>query len=172
MRIQRGSSRRRVGFRAFSNDLGEDVLVERQIGHQALQAGVLVTQLAQLLHLRHAHVAVTLLPDVETRLAASQPPADLRRRCPGFDLAQGVGDLLVGKSLLLHRRVSSSEDPDSELSPIPNCPTKLGPPQVSTGVFQTRPPLEAALMLVPGIAFGPLAGFCCYACRQRVTGNA
>jgi hypothetical protein len=33
------------------------------------------------------------------------------------------------------------------------------------GIFQSRPPLEAALMLVPGIAFGLLAGFCCYASR-------
>jgi len=37
------------------------------------------------------------------------------------------------------------------------------------GAFQSRPPLEAALMLVPGIAFGLLAGFCCYASRPRAT---
>jgi hypothetical protein len=40
------------------------------------------------------------------------------------------------------------------------------------GVFQSRPPLEAALMLVPGIAFGLLAGFCCYACRPRAAQSA
>jgi hypothetical protein len=36
------------------------------------------------------------------------------------------------------------------------------------GAFQSSPPLQAALMLVPGIAFGLLAGFCCYASRSRV----
>jgi hypothetical protein len=33
---------------------------------------------------------------------------------------------------------------------------------VRGGVFGSRPLLENALMLVPGIAFGLLAGFCCY----------
>ena len=33
------------------------------------------------------------------------------------------------------------------------------------GVFQSVPPLEAALTLVPGVAFGLLAGFCCYAAK-------
>lgn len=33
------------------------------------------------------------------------------------------------------------------------------------GFFQSRPPLEAALSLVPGIAFGLLAGFCSYASK-------
>lgn len=37
------------------------------------------------------------------------------------------------------------------------------------GVFQTGSPLRGALMLIPGIAFGLLAGFCCYACRRRAT---
>jgi hypothetical protein len=40
------------------------------------------------------------------------------------------------------------------------------------GVFQSRPPLQAGLMLVPGIAFGLLAGFCCYACRPPATQSA
>jgi hypothetical protein len=35
------------------------------------------------------------------------------------------------------------------------------------GVFQSNPPVLAALMLVPGIAFLLLAGFCCYASRVR-----
>ena len=34
---------------------------------------------------------------------------------------------------------------------------------VLNGTFSSRPPLFGALMLVPGIAFGLLAGFCCYA---------
>jgi hypothetical protein len=36
------------------------------------------------------------------------------------------------------------------------------------GTFQSVPLLEAALMLVPGIAFALLAGFCCYASRSPV----
>lgn len=39
------------------------------------------------------------------------------------------------------------------------------------GVFQSRPPLEAALMLIPGICFGLLAGFCSYACRRDTQSN-
>ena len=34
---------------------------------------------------------------------------------------------------------------------------------VRNGVFLSRPPLMGALMMVPGIAFALLAGFCCYA---------
>lgn len=34
------------------------------------------------------------------------------------------------------------------------------------GAFQSHPPLQAMLMLVPGLAFTLLAGFCCYACRS------
>jgi hypothetical protein len=37
-----------------------------------------------------------------------------------------------------------------------------------TGVFQSVRPLQAALMLVPEIAFILLAGFCCYASRSPV----
>ncbi len=37
------------------------------------------------------------------------------------------------------------------------------------GEFQSNPPLVAALMLVPGIAFGLVAGFCCYASRPRAS---
>ena len=38
---------------------------------------------------------------------------------------------------------------------------------IHAGTFTSVPPLEAALSLVPGMAFGLLAGFCCYAVTAR-----
>jgi hypothetical protein len=64
---------------------------------------------------------VALLPDVEARLAAPKLPAHIRRRATGLHLAQRVKDLLLGRPLLLTWRTS-----EAELSPIPNCLTKLG----------------------------------------------
>src|SRR5262245_21463660 len=73
----------------FSDDLPQEGFVERQVGHQALQPRVLVTQLTQLLHFRHSHAAVALLPDVETRLTAAELPTHICRWRARLDLAQG-----------------------------------------------------------------------------------
>jgi hypothetical protein len=39
------------------------------------------------------------------------------------------------------------------------------------GYFSSQPPLKGALALVPGIAFGLLAGFCCYVSSAAQSGN-
>src|SRR5579871_2368885 len=86
----------------FSDHLAQDVLVEREVGDQALQARVLIAQLAELADLGEPELGVLLLPEVKARLAHPDLPADVRHRRSAFGLAQCVGDLLVGKSLALH----------------------------------------------------------------------
>ena len=87
------SSRRRVGLRLFSEGLAQHVLVERQVGHQALQAPVLLLQLPHPAQLAHAQMRELLLPLIERRLADPQLPADIRRRRPALGLPERVGDL-------------------------------------------------------------------------------
>lgn len=49
----------------FSDDLLQDVLVQRQISHHTLQSCILFLELAQPPDLAATQVAVLLLPDVE-----------------------------------------------------------------------------------------------------------
>ncbi len=72
-----------------------DVLVEREIGDQALQTRVLLLELAQAPELAHAEVRVALLPDVERRFAHPQLATDIADRGAALRLPQGKGDLLL-----------------------------------------------------------------------------
>jgi hypothetical protein len=78
------------------------VLVERELGDQTLKPRVLIAQLTHLPDLRHAELAVLLLPQVEARLAHAQLPAHVDHGRPALSLAQRVGDLLFRKPLALH----------------------------------------------------------------------
>jgi hypothetical protein len=53
-----------AALRAFFDDLLQDLFVQRQIGHDAPQARVLVFKLPQLAQFAHAQLAVPLLPRV------------------------------------------------------------------------------------------------------------
>src|SRR5882762_3289702 len=86
----------------FSDHLAQDVLIEREVGHQALEARVLIAQLAELADLGEPELRVLLLPQVKARLAHPELPAYICHRRPAFRLAQRHGNLLVGKSLALH----------------------------------------------------------------------
>src|SRR5882762_4177929 len=86
----------------FSDHLAQDVLIEREVGHQALEARVLIAQLAELADLGEPELRVLLLPQVKARLAHPELPAYICHRRPAFRLAQRHGNLLVGKSLPLH----------------------------------------------------------------------
>jgi hypothetical protein len=62
------------------------VLIEREIGHQALQARVLVPQLPQLVDLGQPELGVLLLPEVKARLsprAVDRHPPPACRLPPG-----------------------------------------------------------------------------------------
>ncbi len=65
-----------------------DLLVQRQVRHQALQAAVLLLELLQLLDLAGFHLAELLLPSVEGLLADSKLPAQLRNRQSVLGLLQ------------------------------------------------------------------------------------
>ena len=53
----------------FFEHLLQNVPIQGQIGHQALQACILVSQLPELTQLAHSQVAVLLLPDIERGFA-------------------------------------------------------------------------------------------------------
>src|SRR5207302_7049676 len=86
----------------FSDHLAQDVLIEREVRHQALEARVLIAQLAQLPDLGEPELRVLLLPQVKARLAHPELPAYIRDRRAAFRLAQRHGNLLIRKSLALH----------------------------------------------------------------------
>ena len=73
----------------------EDLLVQGQIRHQALQAAVFVLELLQLLDLAGRHLTEFLLPPVEGLLSNPQLPAELRNRQSMLDLLQRQCDLLI-----------------------------------------------------------------------------
>ena len=100
----------------FFDNFLQDVPIERQIGHQPLQSGVLIPQLPELADLEKPKVAVALLPDVERRLADPHLSADVRYRLSGGDLLEGKQDLLLGIPRSLHRFLSlPGKDPGSTL---------------------------------------------------------
>src|SRR5215467_4329582 len=75
----------------FSQRLRQRVLVEREIGDQALQPIVFVLELPQAAELAHAQVRVLLLPGIEGGLTDPQLPADVPDRGTALGPAQGVG---------------------------------------------------------------------------------
>jgi len=79
------------------------VLVEREVGHQALQARILIAHLTELPHLGRAEAAVLLLREVERRFGNAHLPTDIGHRGAGLGQSQGVRDLLLGVAGLLHR---------------------------------------------------------------------
>ena len=90
----------------FSDYFPQDVLVERQVGHHALQSCVLITQLAQITQFGQAELVVPLLPKIKARLADAQLSAHFGGRRSALRLVQRVGDLLVGELLALHGPLS------------------------------------------------------------------
>ena len=73
--IHRAMSRRLSVARSFLNAFLQHVPIQRQIGHQALQPGVLVSELSELSDLEQSEVAIALLALAVRRLADPHPPA-------------------------------------------------------------------------------------------------
>lgn len=84
------------------DDFSQDVLIQRELGDQTLQSGVLVTQLVHLPDFGYAKLAVLLLPQVEARFAHAQLPADVDHGRSALRWVQRVGDLLSPKPLARH----------------------------------------------------------------------
>jgi hypothetical protein len=72
----------------FSDNLLQDVPIERQVGDQLLQLRVLVAQRSELPHLGDAQPRKLLFPAIERLLADSQPPTDLGDLLAALDLVQ------------------------------------------------------------------------------------
>jgi hypothetical protein len=112
---------RRLGVaRSFFYDYLQHVPIQRQIGDQPLQPGVLVPQLPQLAHLEQPEVAVALLPVEVRRLADPHLPAHIRDRLTGVPLLQSKQDLLLGEPGLLHRFLSLPCKERKHLTPVLN----------------------------------------------------
>ena len=101
--IQAASSRRLAALRAFFDDLLKDLLVQRQIGHDAPKARVLIFKLPELAQLAHAQFAVLLLPRVVRGLRDANLAAHLHHRRAAVGHPQRIGDLLPAESGLSHR---------------------------------------------------------------------
>jgi len=78
----------REASQLFSDDLLEDVPIEREVRHQLLQFAVFVAQRPQLAHLLQPHAGELLLPPIEALLADAEPAADLGHFLAGLDLAR------------------------------------------------------------------------------------
>jgi len=109
------------------------VLVQGEVGDQALQASVLVAQLAELPDLGEPELAVLLLPHVEARLAHAHLPTDVPYWRASLGLPQRESDLLLRVPRLLHALISRAEDPRSQLSPVLICRRKVGRGQGDSG---------------------------------------
>src|SRR4029079_19683751 len=87
----------------FSDDLLQDLLVERQIGHDRLQSRVLVLEHLEAPQLGYAEVCVLLLPRVVRGLRHADLPAHVDDRRSRFAQPQRVRNLLLAEPRLLHR---------------------------------------------------------------------
>jgi len=96
----RAISRRRAAFRLFFEDLLEHVLVQTQIGHQALELAVLLHKLPKAGQLGDPHPGELTLPPVEGLLGDPRPAAYLQSGNAALSLPERRHDLLVRERLL------------------------------------------------------------------------
>ena len=83
--------------------MGEGVLVERQIGDQALQpAGILVLARPELRSSLIPRRGAFLLPNVERRFGHAHLPTDIRWRRAALHVPEHVRNLPFGELRLLH----------------------------------------------------------------------
>jgi len=93
------------GFRAFCDDLLQDVPIEAEVGHQPLQLVVLFPKLPQLPQFVQTKTRILLLPQIEALLADSMFTADLDHCRSCFCLPQYPQNLLFRVSSLAHPRL-------------------------------------------------------------------
>src|SRR5690606_2811274 len=92
----------RVPSQLVSQEVLQDLEIQRLVRHDALQPPVLVLQLLEPACLRDAHAAVLPTPAVERVRADPMPPAQLTRLCPGIGFRQDSNDLLLREPALPH----------------------------------------------------------------------
>ena len=74
------------------------MLVEREVGHQAFEPGVLLLHLPQPTEFAHAQMRVLLFPGVESGFADAELPTEVANRGSALGLPDGIDDLLFGES--------------------------------------------------------------------------
>src|SRR5690606_28943126 len=108
-----GSSGRRAAAhepsRLVSQEVLQDLEVQRLVGHDALEPSVFILQLLETARLGDIHAAVLRAPAVERVLADAVPAAELARPRAGFRLGQNGNDLLFREPALLHDSSRSKE---------------------------------------------------------------
>src|SRR5690554_4311843 len=92
----------RVPSQLVSQEVLQDLEIQRLVRHDALQPPVLVLQLLEPACLRDLHAAVLPAPAVERVRADPMPPAQLPRLCPGIGFRQNSDDLLLREPALPH----------------------------------------------------------------------
>ncbi len=82
----------------FSKGLRQHMFVEREVGHQPFESGVLLFHLPQSAEFAHAQMPILLLPGIEGGLADTQLLAEITNRGATLSLSDGIHDLLFGES--------------------------------------------------------------------------
>src|SRR5262249_33405502 len=90
----------------FSDELLESLVIQREVGDQALQPAVLMFEGAQSPRLVYFEPGVFGLPAVERLLADGVAAAKISALRAGLRLLQDPDDLLLGEPLALHRGAS------------------------------------------------------------------
>ena len=90
------------GFTTFFQNIGQHGLVQRQLGNDLFQLGVLILKLFQLTHLVCLQTGIYLLPAIEGLLGDPDLAAYVAYGHPSGDLLQQRRNLLDRKALLLH----------------------------------------------------------------------
>jgi hypothetical protein len=93
----------REASQLFSDDLLEDVAIEREVGDDLFQFAVFMAQRPQLAQLRQAESGKLLFPAVERLLADAEAATDFGDFLAALDLVQGVDDLFVAAAFAGHR---------------------------------------------------------------------
>jgi hypothetical protein len=101
------------GFRAFSDNLLQDVAIQRQVGDQLLQLAVFVAQRPQLADLLDANAGELFFPAVERLLADPEAATDLGDLFPAFPPGAARRRFLRSYGLC----VASCAPPDRSLPP-------------------------------------------------------
>jgi hypothetical protein len=86
----------------FCDDLLQDVPVQTQIGHQALQLAVLITELPQLSQFVQPEPRILLLPKINALLTDAMLAANLDHGRPGFSFPKRPQNLLFSVPSLAH----------------------------------------------------------------------
>ena len=94
------------------------MLVEREVGHQTFEPGVLLFHLPPPTQFAHTEVCVLLFSGVEGLLGNVELPTDIPNGSVTLGLPNGIHDLFFGEFRPLHRSTPFVEDRRSRQSTL------------------------------------------------------